>query len=108
MLAVAESFYAELFSRRVCDPAAEARLLACVSARLGAEEAQAMEADVTLEEVREALMALRDGRAPGHDGLPKEFYAAFWHLLGPDLLEVYRTLLKRGALSASMRPCTPA
>ncbi|KAJ8398688.1 hypothetical protein AAFF_G00418850 [Aldrovandia affinis] len=50
MLAVAESFYAEVFSRRVCDPAAEARLLACVSARLGAEEAQAMEADVTLEE----------------------------------------------------------
>ncbi|KAJ8416195.1 hypothetical protein AAFF_G00382170 [Aldrovandia affinis] len=24
---------------------------------------------VTLEEVREALMGLRDGRAPGHDGL---------------------------------------
>ncbi|KAJ8397771.1 hypothetical protein AAFF_G00434600 [Aldrovandia affinis] len=69
MLAVAESYYAELFSRRACDPAAEARLLICVSARLGAEEAQAMEADVTLEEVREALMGLRDGRAPGHDGL---------------------------------------
>ncbi|KAJ8402876.1 hypothetical protein AAFF_G00361900 [Aldrovandia affinis] len=103
MLAVAESYYAELFSRRACDPAAEARLLACVSARLGAEEAQAMEADVTLEEVREALMGLRDGRAPGHDGLPKEFYVAFWHLLGPDLLEVYRTLLKGGALSASMQ-----
>ncbi|KAJ8377904.1 hypothetical protein AAFF_G00250550 [Aldrovandia affinis] len=51
MLAVAESYYAELFSRRACDPAAEARLLDCVSARLGAEEAQAMEADVTLEEV---------------------------------------------------------
>ncbi|KAJ8355177.1 hypothetical protein AAFF_G00088920 [Aldrovandia affinis] len=53
-----------IFSRRVCDPAAEARLLACVSARLGAEEAQAMEADMTLEEVREALMALRDARFP--------------------------------------------
>ncbi|KAJ8391034.1 hypothetical protein AAFF_G00096550 [Aldrovandia affinis] len=103
MLAVAESCHAELFSRRACDPAAEARLLACVSARLGAEEAQAMEADVTLEEVREALMGLRDGRAPGHDGLPKECYVAFWHLLGPDLLEVYRTLLKGGALSASMQ-----
>ncbi|KAJ8349256.1 hypothetical protein AAFF_G00170560 [Aldrovandia affinis] len=103
MMAVAESYYADLFSRRACDPAAEARLLDCVSARLGAEEAQAMEADVTLEEVREALFSLRDGRAPGHDGFPREFYVAFWHLLGPDLLEVYRTLLKRGALSASMR-----
>ncbi|KAJ8358254.1 hypothetical protein AAFF_G00020090 [Aldrovandia affinis] len=96
MLTVAESYYAELFSRRACDPAAEARLLDCVSARLGSEEAQAMEADVTLEEVRRAVFSIRGGRAPGHDGLPGEFYAAFWHLLGPDLLEVCRTLLKRG------------
>ncbi|KAJ8378179.1 hypothetical protein AAFF_G00245270 [Aldrovandia affinis] len=83
--------YAELFSRRACDPAVETYLLDCISARLGVEEVRSMEADVTLEEVREALLSLRDGRAPGHDGLPKEFYAAFWHLLG------------RGALSASMR-----
>ncbi|KAJ8405607.1 hypothetical protein AAFF_G00315870 [Aldrovandia affinis] len=103
MLAVAESYYSELFSRRACDPAAEAYLLDCISARLGGEEAWSMEADVTLEEVREALLSLRDGRAPGHDGIPKEFYAVFWHLLGPDLLEVYRALLERGALLASMR-----
>ncbi|KAJ8398700.1 hypothetical protein AAFF_G00418970 [Aldrovandia affinis] len=103
MLAVAESYYAELFSRRACDPAVEARLLDCVSARLWSEEAQDMEADVTLEEVRRALFSLRGGHAPGHDGLPGEFYIAFWHLLGPDLLEVYRALLERGALSASMK-----
>ncbi|KAJ8358364.1 hypothetical protein AAFF_G00013210 [Aldrovandia affinis] len=103
MLAVAEAYYAELFSRRACDPGAEAALLDCVSARLESEEAQSMEADVSLEEVREALLSLRDGRSPGHDGLPKEFYNAFWELIGPDLLEVYRALLERGSLSASMR-----
>ncbi|KAJ8399007.1 hypothetical protein AAFF_G00416740 [Aldrovandia affinis] len=103
MLAVAESYYAELFSWWACDPVAEAYLPDCVSARLGGEEAQSMEADMTLEEVWEALLPLRDCRAPGHDGLPKEFYATFWHLLGPDLLEVYKALLERGALSASMR-----
>ncbi|KAJ8393316.1 hypothetical protein AAFF_G00062170 [Aldrovandia affinis] len=103
ILAVAESYYAKLFSWRACNPAAEAYLLHYISARLGGKEAWSMEADMTLEEVREALLSLRDGRAPGHDGLPKEFYAIFWHLLGPDLLEVYRALLERGALSASMQ-----
>ncbi|KAJ8383480.1 hypothetical protein AAFF_G00219970 [Aldrovandia affinis] len=89
MLAVAESYYAKLFSRRAC----EAYLLHCISARLGGEEVQSMEADVTLEEVRQALLSLR---------LPKEFYAIFWNLLGPDLLEVYRALLER----ASSYSCT--
>ncbi|KAJ8399594.1 hypothetical protein AAFF_G00410050 [Aldrovandia affinis] len=42
MLAVAEAYYAELFSRRACDPAAEVYLLDCVSARLGGEEAWSM------------------------------------------------------------------
>ncbi|KAJ8362427.1 hypothetical protein AAFF_G00374170 [Aldrovandia affinis] len=59
--AKAQSYYAKLFSRRACDPAAEARLLDCVSARLGSEEAQAMEADVTLEEVRRAVFSTVDG-----------------------------------------------
>ncbi|KAJ8355280.1 hypothetical protein AAFF_G00076240 [Aldrovandia affinis] len=58
MLAVAEAYYAELFSRRACDPVAEAALLDCVSARLEAR-AQSMEAGVSLEEVR-ALLSLRD------------------------------------------------
>ncbi|KAJ8361959.1 hypothetical protein AAFF_G00409140 [Aldrovandia affinis] len=72
MLAVAEAYYAELFSRRACDPVVEAALLDCVSARLESEEAQSMEADVSLEEVREALLSLRDGRSPGHDGIDQE------------------------------------
>ncbi|KAJ8414327.1 hypothetical protein AAFF_G00051970 [Aldrovandia affinis] len=84
MLAVAESYYAELFIRRACDPAAEAYLLDCVSAQLGGEEAWSMEADVTLEEVREVLLSLRDGRAPGHDGLPKDHF-----LVPPERASLY-------------------
>ncbi|KAJ8388857.1 hypothetical protein AAFF_G00126130 [Aldrovandia affinis] len=53
-----QSYYTELFSGWACDPAAEAYLLDCVSARLGGEEAWSMEAGVTLEEVREALLSL--------------------------------------------------
>ncbi|KAJ8361716.1 hypothetical protein AAFF_G00429580 [Aldrovandia affinis] len=67
MLAVAESYYAELFSRQACDPAAEARLLDCVSARLGSG-AQAMEADVTLEEVRRAVFSIRAVAPQGMTG----------------------------------------
>ncbi|KAJ8359446.1 hypothetical protein SKAU_G00159710 [Synaphobranchus kaupii] len=45
----------------------------------------------------------RDRRASGHDGLPKEFYWAFWELLGPDFLEVYKILLEKGILADTMR-----
>ncbi|KAJ8335372.1 hypothetical protein SKAU_G00387140 [Synaphobranchus kaupii] len=74
--------------RRVrCDPGIEAALLDGVTARLGGDEVQALEAVLTLDEVTAALRSMRDRRSPWHDGLPKEFYWAFWDLLGPDLLE---------------------
>ncbi|KAJ8348834.1 hypothetical protein SKAU_G00274230 [Synaphobranchus kaupii] len=70
MLAVAETFYADLFSKRDCDSEIQTILLDSIGTR--------------------------DGQASGHDELPKEFYWAFWELLGPDLLDVYKVLLEKG------------
>ena len=43
---------------------------------------------VTLEELHSALKASARGKKPGSDGLPYEFFAQFWDLLGPELLAV--------------------
>ncbi|KAJ8335386.1 hypothetical protein SKAU_G00387280 [Synaphobranchus kaupii] len=88
MMPAAEAYYAELFRTRDCDPEAQKTLVDMVKARLGVEEAQALDAPLSLVEVAEAMRSLKDGRAPGCDGLPKEFFATFWDLLGQDLMEV--------------------
>ncbi|KAI3356821.1 hypothetical protein L3Q82_003336 [Scortum barcoo] len=44
-------------------------------------------ADLTLDELHVALMSLADGKAPGIDGIPVEFYKAFWPVVGEDMLE---------------------
>ncbi|KAJ8365005.1 hypothetical protein SKAU_G00138360 [Synaphobranchus kaupii] len=103
MLAVAESFYSELFSARRCDPGAQEVCLKAITARLGVNEAGSLESPLSLEEMGVALGKMRDGRAAGHDGLPKEFFVTFWDLLGPDLLEVCSVVLERGVLPPSMR-----
>ncbi|KAL6483991.1 hypothetical protein MHYP_G00088640 [Metynnis hypsauchen] len=43
---------------------------------------------LSLGELYEALQGMENGRAPGIDGLPVEFYKAFWSVLGQDVLEV--------------------
>ena len=37
-------------------------------------------------------------KAPGLDGLPAEFYKAFWDILGPTLLEVFQESVEQGVL----------
>ena len=43
------------------------------------------------------------GKSPGSDGLPMEFYVAFWELLGEDLVNVFNASLEAGLLPFSQR-----
>ena len=42
-------------------------------------------------------------KTPGIDGIPVEFYIAFWQLIADDLLEMYNHVLQNGSLCTSQR-----
>ena len=46
---------------------------------------------------------MANSKTPGSDGLSKEFYKAFWHILGPDLVDVFNDASSTGRLSVSQR-----
>lgn len=58
---------------------------------------------VTLAELHSALKASARGKKPGSDGLPYEFYAQSWDLLGPELLAVLQE-----SFQAQLAPSLPA
>ncbi|KAI3374947.1 hypothetical protein L3Q82_021472, partial [Scortum barcoo] len=60
-------------------------------------------ADLTLDELHVALMSLANGKAPGIDGIPVDFYKAFWPVVGEDMLEVFRESFRSGLLPQSCR-----
>ncbi|KAI3376859.1 hypothetical protein L3Q82_000115 [Scortum barcoo] len=60
-------------------------------------------ADLTLDELHVALMSLANGKAPGIDGIPVEFYKAFWPVVGEDMLEVFQESFQNGFLPQSCR-----
>ncbi|KAI3359013.1 hypothetical protein L3Q82_015397 [Scortum barcoo] len=59
--------------------------------------------DLTLDELHVALMSLANGKAPGIDGIPVEFYKAFWPVVGEDMLEVFQESFQSGFLPQSCR-----
>ena len=58
---------------------------------------------LTADELLFALKGLQTGKAPGSDGLPAEFYVAFWDDIGDSLALVLNERFRLGVLTDSQR-----
>ena len=62
-----------------------------------------LDAQISADELAAALQSLDSGKAPGIDGLPADFYKAFWPVIGQDLLLVLRDSFNKACLPLSCR-----
>ncbi len=59
-----------------------------------------MTRNFTLKEIHDAIRALPKGKAPGHDGVPMEFFQECADEVAPMLLKAFTTMLSFGEASA--------
>ena len=95
MCSAAAAFYSTLYTPETApDQAALLRLAARVP-QLTADQVAMTEAPLSLHELFDAAASTPKGRTPGLDGLPIEFYLAFWGDIGPVLLQLFRECVQR-------------
>lgn len=70
--------------------------------RLSTNDNQALEAPLTLLEIKEAINSMNSGKSPGPDGYPVEFYKKFSNQLAPLLLEMFDYSYRNGSLPTSL------
>uniref|UniRef100_A0A671TWB6 Reverse transcriptase domain-containing protein n=1 Tax=Sparus aurata TaxID=8175 RepID=A0A671TWB6_SPAAU len=99
----ATHFYKELFKTELVeDLELESAFLADLP-QVRESSDSLLSADLTLDELRVALMSLDNGKAPGIDGIPVDFYKTFWPVVGEDMLEVFQESFRSGLLPQSCR-----
>ena len=69
--------------------------------KLTEEQIQSLEAPILIEELHKALQHMSDGKAPGPDGYPVEFYKEFWPLISPTLFKMIVNIKE----SRTLPPC---
>ena len=96
-----KSFYDSLLSSTHTDPAVRASMLSNLESSLSSVESDSCEGEISPSEALEALKGMAKNKTPGIDGLPAEFYLAFWNTLGRDLVLVINFAFQSGQLSLS-------
>ncbi|XP_023193817.1 tyrosine-protein kinase SYK isoform X1 [Xiphophorus maculatus] len=99
----AADFYADLYSSEYSEDEDSFNDFCSDLPRVSVDFAKELGEPMTLEEIHAALQSMEGGKAPGIDGLPSEFYRAFWSDLCVDLLEVFEESFAEGFLPQSCR-----
>ena len=71
--------------------------------RLTEENAHACEGKLTVAECLKSLQLFENNKPPGDDGLPAEFYKAFWNIVGRLMVESLNYSYDYGELSNSQK-----
>ena len=95
-------FYAELFTAEPVDDAVIDSFVSNLPI-IPAEDRLQCEGPLTVEECLDAIKGMENGKSPGVDGLPKEFYHKFFPLFGADFVTVMTSCFEDGILCPSQR-----
>ena len=103
MESILVDFYKNLFSKDNLYLHVQQSLIDDLEFTLSDSERVSCEGDLTKDELFMALGGLQTGKSPGSDGLPTEFYKAFWQDLGDVLVLVLNERFHTGILTDSQR-----
>ncbi|MCI05069.1 endonuclease/exonuclease/phosphatase family protein [Trifolium medium] len=84
---VAKNYFDHLFKANASmhDP-----VLNLISPKITQEDNEYLVAEITKEEVKNALFQMHPDKAPGPDGFNPAFYQHFWELCGNDIFEAVK------------------
>jgi hypothetical protein len=96
-------FYANLYSSDALAPdtkEAQSKCWSNVPVKVTQNTNESLTKDLTLKDVLDAIKALPKGKAPGHEGVPMEFFQEYANEVAPTLLKAFMSMLRDGVTLA--------
>ena len=87
MKRIATDYYTTLFDTKHIDARIAQRLLRNITKQISPQHRNDLDQIITREELAKAVQKLQKNKTPGPDGIPAEFYQAYWHILDDHYLE---------------------
>ena len=100
ILKVQRNFYKELYSE---DRDVKFTLNNSLGIKIPQEIKQQQEIPIRMEDLECAIKSMQNGKTPGSDGIPVEFYKVFWTRIKPIFLDMVEETYRNGILHNTAR-----
>ena len=78
IMKISTNFYSSLYTPNKVKTKTQEKLLSNIKKRISSEQKQKLDASINLDELFAAVFGMEEGKSPGLDGIPIEFYKEFW------------------------------
>ena len=103
ILKTIRDFYKKLYTNETICETTQNKLLNNITPKFKNSQKEQLITRITGEEIKNAIFSMENGKSPGIDGIPIEFYKAFFETLEEDLVTLYNDILfEQKELSPSM------
>ena len=96
-----KQFYKHLFTSEGSDQQESNTLLDNVDQVLNNDQKEICDADISEEEIKNAIKILKINKSPGDDGIVSEFYIDYWYLIGKEFTQIIKHNFNINTLSPS-------
>ena len=98
-----KSFYKSLYSKQDLEDGSSFLNNLDLPSRMPQDTKNELMTDIDIDEVEKSMKLMQLNKSPGEDGLPIEFYRAFWHEIKNYLFNSYKYSLENGNLSITQK-----
>ena len=88
-----KNFYQKIFKNQNTCSETQNQLLKQIKPNISDTQKQKLTKQIQITEIQQALQTMENGKSPGIDGIPVEFYKEFFDLLKKDLQDIFDNVL---------------
>ena len=87
-----KNFFYDLYTKTQTNAQIQKKLLNPLKAKITNEDNKKLTQQITFVELNTAIFQLENGKSPGIDGIPIEFYRTYYEYIKNDLLQLYNSI----------------
>ena len=88
-----KKFFSDLYTETQTNVQIQKKLLNPLKPKITNEDNKKLTQQITFAELKTAIFQLENGKSPGIDGIPIEFYKSYYEYIKNDLLQLYNSIL---------------